>query len=58
MDKSEKWGVRKLAYRVQKRNEGFYVLLQFTAKPETVRELERRLRVADSSAEVPYGAHR
>ena len=47
VDKSEKWGVRKLAYRVQKRNEGFYVLLQFTAKPETVRELERRLRVAD-----------
>ncbi len=48
VDKSEKWGVRKLAYRVQKRNEGFYVLLQFTAKPETVRELERRLRVTDS----------
>jgi small subunit ribosomal protein S6 len=47
VDKSDKWGVRKLAYRVQKRNEGFYVLLQFTAKPETVRELERRLRVTD-----------
>src|ERR1700738_2400735 len=47
VDKSEKWGVRKLAYRVQKRNEGFYVLLQFTSKPETVRELERRLRVSD-----------
>jgi small subunit ribosomal protein S6 len=48
VDKSEKWGVRKLAYRVQKRNEGFYVLLQFTAQPDTVRELERRLRVSDS----------
>jgi len=48
VDKSEKWGVRKLAYRVQKRTEGFYVLLQFKAKPETVRELERRLRVSDS----------
>jgi small subunit ribosomal protein S6 len=47
VDKSEKWGVRKLAYRVQKRNEGFYVLLQFVAKPETVREVERRLRVTD-----------
>jgi len=47
VDKSEKWGVRKLAYRVEKRSEGFYVLLQFTAKPETVRELERRLRVSD-----------
>ena len=47
MDKSDKWGVRKLAYRVQKRTEGFYVLLQFTAKPETVQEMERRLRVTD-----------
>jgi small subunit ribosomal protein S6 len=47
VDKSEKWGIRKLAYRVSKRNEGFYVLLQITAKPETIRELERRLRVTD-----------
>jgi small subunit ribosomal protein S6 len=47
VDKSEKWGVRKLAYRVQKRTEGFYVLLQFVAQPETVKELERRLRVSD-----------
>ena len=47
VDKSEKWGIRKLAYRVEKRSEGFYVLLQFTAKPETVHELERRLRVSD-----------
>ena len=47
VDKSDKWGVRKLAYRVQKRTEGFYVLLQFAAKPETVKELERRLRVSD-----------
>ncbi len=47
IDKSDKWGVRKLAYRVDKRNEGYYVLLQFTAGPEIVRELERRLRVAD-----------
>jgi small subunit ribosomal protein S6 len=47
VDKSEKWGVRKLAYRVQKRTEGFYVLLQFVAKPETVMEIERRLRVTD-----------
>lgn len=47
LDKSEKWGVRKLAYRVGKSNEGQYILLQFTAQPNTVREIERRLRVAD-----------
>ena len=47
VDKEERWGVRKLAYRVEKRNEGYYVLMQFTAGPQTVKEVERRLRVTD-----------
>ena len=47
LDKTEKWGVRKLAYRVLKYNEAQYILLQFSAQPETVKEIERRLRVAD-----------
>ena len=47
VDKVEKWGKRRLAYRVDKYREGAYVLLQFTAGPETVKELERRLRVSD-----------
>lgn len=47
VDKIEKWGKRRLAYRVDKYREGAYVLFQFTAAPETVKELERRLRVSD-----------
>jgi small subunit ribosomal protein S6 len=47
VEKTEKWGVRRLAYRVVKYDEGQYVLLQFSAKPETVKEIERRLRVSD-----------
>ncbi len=47
VDKADKWGVRKLAYRVDKRNEGYYILVQFTAAPSTVKEVERRLRVND-----------
>ena len=47
VEKAEKWGVRKLAYRVVKFNEGQYILLQFAARPDTVKEIERRLRVAD-----------
>jgi len=47
VDKSDKWGIRKLAYRLQKQNEGYYILLQFSATPETVKEVERRLRVSD-----------
>ncbi len=47
VDKVDKWGVRKLAYRVQKYNEGIYVLVQFSSLPELVHEVERRLRVTD-----------
>ncbi|HZQ51394.1 MAG TPA: 30S ribosomal protein S6 [Bryobacteraceae bacterium] len=47
VEKSEKWGTRRLAYRVVKYDEGQYILLQFTAQPDTVKELERRLRVSD-----------
>ena len=49
VDKVDKWGKRKLAYRVHKHREGYYVLLQYSAPPaaDTVKELERRLRVSD-----------
>lgn len=47
VEKVEKWGVRKLAYRVQKQTEGYYVLMQFTTSPDAVKEIERRLRVSD-----------
>jgi len=47
VDKAEKMGKRMLAYKVEKCDEGFYVLMQFTATPDTVREVERRLRVQD-----------
>jgi len=48
VDKIDKWGKRRLAYKVDKYREGAYVLMQFSAGPETVKELERRLRVSDS----------
>ena len=47
VDKIDKWGKRRLAYKIEKFDEGFYVLMQITCKPEIVRELERRLRVND-----------
>jgi small subunit ribosomal protein S6 len=47
IEKADKWGMRKLAYRVQKYHEGIYVLVQFSSSPELVREVERRMRVSD-----------
>jgi small subunit ribosomal protein S6 len=48
VDKIDKWGKRRLAYRVDKYREGNYVLFQFTCKAEHVHEFERRLRVTDA----------
>jgi small subunit ribosomal protein S6 len=48
VDKVEKWGVRRLAYLVEKLGEGFYVLIQFTAGATVAKELERRMRVNDA----------
>ena len=48
IDKVDRWGVRKLADKIQKRTEGLYILVQFTAAARTVREIERRLRVDES----------
>ena len=47
IDKVDKWGVRKLAYKISKYNEGIYVLVQFSSTPELVKEVERRMRVTD-----------
>lgn len=48
IDKVDKWGIRRLAFRVAKRSEGFYILIQFSSGPDTVKEIERRLRVLDT----------
>jgi small subunit ribosomal protein S6 len=47
VEKLEKWGIRKLAYPVEKRHEGYYVLLQYSSQPDVVKEIERRFRVSD-----------
>jgi len=42
------WGTRKLAYPIQKKNEGFYAVIEFKANPELPKELDRRLKISDS----------
>ena len=45
--KSAPWGQRRFAYPIDFKNEGFYVLMTFLAKPEFPAELERRMKIAD-----------
>ncbi|KYH34104.1 30S ribosomal protein S6 [Clostridium tepidiprofundi DSM 19306] len=41
------WGKRKLAYPINKVNEGIYVLFNFKADSELPKELTRKFRIAD-----------
>lgn len=43
--KLDNWGVRKLAYPIQKVERGNYVQTLFCAEPEVIAEFERRLRL-------------
>ena len=40
----ELWGLRKLAYPIQKKSTGFYTLVEFDAPAETVKKLETAFR--------------
>lgn len=44
----ETWGKRRLAYPINFKNEGYYVLMQFSAKPEFPRELERNFQINEN----------
>ena len=43
----DEWGKRKLAYAIDYINEGYYVLMNFTAKPELPAELDRVFKITD-----------
>ncbi|KGE20002.1 30S ribosomal protein S6 [Paenibacillus wynnii] len=40
-------GKRRLAYEIKKFRDGFYVLVNFTAEPAVVTELERLMKISD-----------
>ncbi len=43
--KREYWGLRSLAYRIKKNRKGHYMLLGLDAKPASIAEMERQLRI-------------
>ena len=49
VEKTEKWGTRRLAYRVSKHREGFFVYMVLkSSQSDIIKELERRLKVSDA----------
>ena len=47
VNRVDKWGRRRLAYEIGHRSEGSYVLLEVSAEPPALDELDRTLRLAD-----------
>jgi small subunit ribosomal protein S6 len=45
---TERIGLKKLAYPIRKKNEGYYVLVEFNAPTDLPKELDRRLRISDN----------
>lgn len=43
VDKVDIWGRRRLAYDIKKKSEGIYAVVDFTATPDTAKELDRQL---------------
>ena len=41
------WGRRKLAYEIEHRTDGYYVVIEFTTGERTLGELKRIVRVSD-----------
>ena len=49
VEKTERWGTRRLAYRVAKHREGFFVYMVIKgSQADLIKELERRLKVNDA----------
>lgn len=46
--KVEIWGKRRLAYQIDKKPEGIYAVVDLTAEPDTVRELDRQLNLNEA----------
>ena len=48
VDKVDIWGRRRLAYEIAKKSEGIYAVVDFTADPDTAKELDRQLRLNEA----------
>ena len=48
VDKVEEWGKKRLAYAIDYKTEGYYVLVNFQGEADLPKELERNLQISDS----------
>ena len=52
VDNVDIWGRRRLAYEIQKKSEGIYAVINLTAQPDDVKELDRQFKINESIMRV------
>jgi small subunit ribosomal protein S6 len=48
VDKVDVWGRRRLSYEIDKKAEGIYTVVDLTAEPDAVKELDRQLNLNEA----------
>jgi small subunit ribosomal protein S6 len=48
VEKVDVWGRRRLSYDIEKKSEGVYAVIDLTATPDSVKELDRQLNLQES----------
>ncbi|MDR3203010.1 MAG: 30S ribosomal protein S6 [Bifidobacteriaceae bacterium] len=48
IDNIDNWGKRHLAFPINKKSEGYYAVVNFTATPTTAKELDRQLGLSEA----------
>ena len=47
VDRVDEWGKRRLAYAINYKTEGYYVLMEFESEPTLPAEMDRQMRISD-----------
>jgi len=48
IEKANEWGQRRLAYEIDKKRDGYYVIVNFTSNADAVNEIDRICKISDN----------
>lgn len=48
VEKVNEWGQRRLAYEINKKRDGYYVIINFTSNADAVNEMDRICKISDN----------
>ncbi|MCL5037454.1 MAG: 30S ribosomal protein S6 [Chloroflexi bacterium] len=48
VDNIKEWGLRRMAFEINGKEEGFYITMRFHSTPDSAKEIGRQFRIADN----------